>query len=558
MFSTIKAETNLSNFNKKKGIFTNWADVEDDECDKQEIEITHQITQMDDLRKSFSDEITNLIKNHKRYESFISYMTRLLVDSQIIRDDACKQHNKYNCCLSSKKMEAESLKAALYKRVFNYIKQWFMIESKKKDFDRNDYFSLVIPSEVNNFVLDIIEVRIPQQNKVYSYNTDTKKINVHTSSEGLHYIGEKLYVSANSANSKNLKKIVDLYDVDLIIAFNKKVVLECKNTLESNGLCKPDIIDIKGMKKLLPSQHSQIVESVRAKVDNLVFRRVETCQCADKNFLNLKNISHDNEVVYSNLGDYVLPENNEIFKFEASHNLQYNYSHFYGFTNTPVNNREYINDPIRFENNHYCEINYTTLEFKERGGTTLAPESRETNGEGDLLCGIVERDDRGVYHYAKWFICSEQFHRAVQLILNPDSNAFLTGKSKGKNLVKTQDKNLEAESGIYHHYMSGNRLTTANYKKWLAPREEKKMIVTEEEKRQRFYAIRTEKVSREYCHVYNAIVALVRWNELPIEDNVPKNIPGPNPKIVEINLGRWDLPENFIQNFVNTHCTLIL
>lgn len=148
----------------------------------------------------------------------------------------------------------------------------------------------------------------------------------------------------------------------------------------------------------------------------------------------------------------------------------------------------------------------------------------------DLVCGFVHNTDKGLA-FTKWMICSEQFFRAWTAIKYPDHESL--SKKVGDDDQK-----------IRRYLMSGNRLCTNSYFKWRLGMADQELVPTIEEQRTRMYVLRTEPTSRDYVHVYAALVLLIRYGELPDDTNVPNNL-NDDPKIK-----KWNLPQGWLEGMV--------
>ena len=104
--------------------------------------------------------------------------------------------------------------------------------------------------------------------------------------------------------------------------------------------------------------------------------------------------------------------------------------------------------------------------------------------------------------------------------------------------------------------MKGNYLSTNGWKRYYLPRVRKGMSIPIEEQTQRYYRLRTEKASREWCHIYAAIVLLARYNEIPSASNMPRVLPMPSQSPSDVvNFDMWDIPDGFIGEFLLANTT---
>lgn len=149
--------------------------------------------------------------------------------------------------------------------------------------------------------------------------------------------------------------------------------------------------------------------------------------------------------------------------------------------------------------------------------------------EKDLICGKIKRNEDGDLYYDVWFICSEQFLYAWTSIMYHRHPSF----SKRTRTFEPD------ETSIRKMLMTGNRLCTASYKKWLLSidHEPPKYEID-----QRYYRLRTEPSSKNFVHIYAALVLVLRYRELPNDTNFPVNLKGPVVK-------GWDLPMGWVERF---------
>jgi hypothetical protein len=152
-------------------------------------------------------------------------------------------------------------------------------------------------------------------------------------------------------------------------------------------------------------------------------------------------------------------------------------------------------------------------------------ESEVMPRHNDLICGKVEKGEKG-YFFSQWFICSDQFMRMWTAILYPECLAL--GERDDDEFVRRR-------------LMSGNRLCTNSYLKYLNGCKDSRIEFELEERRKRYYALRTESPSIDYVHVYAALVLIIKYGEYPNEDNVPNNL-NSDPKLLA-----WVLPYGFME-----------
>lgn len=293
---------------------------------------------------------------------------------------------------------------------------------------------------------------------------------------------------------------------------------------------------------LMKDEHDLLVKNVRAKLSNLVFRRVKYCYTKWENLVSLTICSPDGKQEVLNRGQAEIRVPN-LSQQQLEQHVIWRYKYFHGVTvNSPMAEAEDLfRHEIHFHSKGHAILDPETFEWSATRDTQVPPRPDIGRTSGDLICGLIGTDAKGQKSFVKWFICSEQFYRMWLLCMFPDHEAFSVHKEKGGH--KAED----GEAGIRHHYFKGNRLCTANYKKWWMTNEKNPFYEgrLEKERLHRFWVLRTEPISQEWVHTYAAIALLVRYNELPTKENVPrvheKNI---------MNLEDWHLPEGFLSRFI--------
>lgn len=260
------------------------------------------------------------------------------------------------------------------------------------------------------------------------------------------------------------------------------------------------------------------VEALRNQLGRLVFRRVGQVQVAKI----LENR------LYSSPGTFRRVDPDGLATVAPEEWLQSGEQHaarFYGFT-SPCALR--ANDPVPgerlfFHQKHRAELNPVTFTFAPAGLTvqSVVPRAR------DLLCGEVRRPGTAEKSpvCVRWFICSEQFYRMWTLVMYDKHDSFRKAEKK--------------ECGSRVYWMSGNRLMTNSYKKWLWKCREAGETPGRDEKVARYWRPRTEAVATAHVHVYCAVVLLARFREQPSDENVPANRGDDSPSA-------WDLPVQYV------------
>ena len=207
------------------------------------------------------------------------------------------------------------------------------------------------------------------------------------------------------------------------------------------------------------------------------------------------------------------------------------YSRFFAFTteNTLRDNDPHKGKSVYLSSGGITEPSITDLTFtlqNEWGKKKIPPQT------GDLVCMIFDKEDsakKSKNPRAKlWWICSEQFLRFWTLVMFDDHPSF---EGKGK------------EPRMEERLMSGNRLNTNSYLKYMQACSSQNILHDFDEVRERFRVMRTEEASKNWCHVYSALILMVRYGRLPTYKNIPNNRGGNDPACK-----LWSLPCGFISN----------
>jgi hypothetical protein len=265
----------------------------------------------------------------------------------------------------------------------------------------------------------------------------------------------------------------------------------------------------------------------------LVFRRVGKVVARPEDFVKtvVTTISREGAVVT----EYGQGQDHPVFSDqEYLQNVEEHYSKFYFFTTTTSlrDNDPHGNIGIYGASNNYAELDFldkVTFRFLPRTGTQIVPR------EGDLVCGLANRPAPGRANpaFKVWFICSEQFFHAWTAVMYENHNALT--------------KSFDDESQIRRHLMSGNRLCTNGFRKWVLGCQQSMVESDDAELSKRFYKMRTETAARERVHVYAALVMMLRYKELPGQSNIPNNL-DKSPKMT-----RWDLPDGWVESVIKTY-----
>ena len=257
--------------------------------------------------------------------------------------------------------------------------------------------------------------------------------------------------------------------------------------------------------------------------ENLVFRRVQSTEIQGTQIEYSLNFSDEHRVVmdrneYLNTEPSVIKQHGEICS-----------NRFSGMTSKQVIRKEsdfYPSLPIYFSCHKYSYLDISGLTFtwkKDQKKSKVLPR------QGDLICGIVEKDPkRKLPEYKKWFVASEQFLRMWTAIMYERHDAL-------EKMVGDLSEE-EMEKRIRDKLMSGNRLCTNSYRKKILSG----IDVTEED----YWCYRNEPDFVKYTHIYACIVLMCRYGELPNSNNIPQNKDDKN------KMEFWDLPEEFAENLL--------
>jgi len=264
-------------------------------------------------------------------------------------------------------------------------------------------------------------------------------------------------------------------------------------------------------------------DKVRDQLKTLVFRRVSSIT-----HFQLSKIRY-----YTKPDEHQQVVNGRSFTDqEWERNVECQYNSYYGWSSkTALRSNDSFSDIFIF----YEKKNFGTFDpirFQIEPDPTNQRDVPPR--EGDLLCGIIKPDATGKLCYCKWFICSEQFYRAWTLMMYDTHSSF----------KKAEQKSCGAKT----YWMSGNRLMTNNYFKWILGSRELGITPSDTEQKERYWHQRCEKIARTWIHIYCAQVLILRYNEYPSKDNVPvvrgdESRPYPH----------WHLPPEFVQLFLEAY-----
>jgi len=265
----------------------------------------------------------------------------------------------------------------------------------------------------------------------------------------------------------------------------------------------------------------------------LSFRIVSAVRPNPTKFLNASQYQPvDNATVSKTSGNAASFSEKE---YEKNVEVRYTQDGFYGFTESRVLRRDYDRFPdqgIFFSSFNYHDFDASTMSWvsKDRSSLRGVPPKK-----GDLICMQTKFNrNKGKPQAMKWFICSHQFLNMWTMIMcGPDYDSF-------ERQYREDDPNK-----LRKWLMSGNRLCTNSYLKWVRTLEDNHLPYDLEEGKKRYWHLRTEKYSRSHVHVYAAIITMFSYGELPNKNNLPQN------RDLKAKVAYWDLPKFFVSNFLS-------
>ena len=263
------------------------------------------------------------------------------------------------------------------------------------------------------------------------------------------------------------------------------------------------------------------IRNLRHRLQRLVFRRVRSIVVPDEAIGSTVTTFWHTPAEQT---EFKETELDRLTEEQWQKNVEQRHTQFYGFTTRSIlRDNDSWDKSIFFEKKGFSDfLDPVTLTLDGiESDLTVSPKP------GDLLCGEVSNGA-----YSKWFICSEQFYRAWTLIMYHTHSSFRNAEKK--------------KCGTRSFWMSGNRLMTRNYEKWLLAGKDNGVEPSRKEKQDRYWHQRTESISRLWIHVYCAIVLLARYRELPSADNVPRVKGGATKTSTPV----WDLPDGFVEAFL--------
>lgn len=289
-------------------------------------------------------------------------------------------------------------------------------------------------------------------------------------------------------------------------------------------------------------------EKYASAMSNFVFRRIRDVNALVEDLNETRYYWYDDGV--TNEYEPIHPDRfATLSEKEIEQYVEFRYRKFTATTTSHmVREDQYDGEAFFLHSNNLGIFNPITLEWS-RDRATIRSASIVAPRKGDLICGVVDTDSpfppkRGTpYRSLKyWFICSEQFLRFWTAVMFEDHESF-DMKFKVNPLHSLEEQHMARLERIRGWLMSGSRLCTNSFRKWVlsegSNREDKSEVA------RRLYRLRTESWSHMNVHIYAALVLLIRYGELPTDNNVPQNIDGPN-GVPQPKMKHWDLPVGFM------------
>lgn len=145
---------------------------------------------------------------------------------------------------------------------------------------------------------------------------------------------------------------------------------------------------------------------------------------------------------------------------------------------------------------------------------------------GDIICGVVDPRNKNRFKY--WFIASEQFYRTFQIIMH-ESHPKNTRKkilSGSNSLCTNTHLKRMMELDQTRSELQNQEKIASSSSLWADIIEADEAVAALTEKLQKleepeYWNLRSEKISREYCHLYPALILLCIYAEKLTQNNVP-------------------------------------
>jgi len=217
----------------------------------------------------------------------------------------------------------------------------------------------------------------------------------------------------------------------------------------------------------MQSLKENFLGKLRGAWKNLIFRRISNINMEKTGCFLVRNSSFDKSLIThsdGNIDTSTLDKNTSLFC-----------DYFEGKTfSYKIRKNDSFQGALSFCSKNYCEINWENgtlnLDYKPYRNVVEVPLI------GKLICGIIDPQSR---KFIRWFCASEQFLILWTLIIY--GTELYPRKNSYSQLIR--------------------RLTCNNYGAWLHSKPE----VPLEEKKKRFYIIRTEEASKKYFYIYTLL-----------------------------------------------------
>ena len=296
--------------------------------------------------------------------------------------------------------------------------------------------------------------------------------------------------------------------------------------------------------------HMMLVEARNA-MRNFVFRRVGSVRPDPDFYLGTSYMSPDEN---GNVKQEWYPQGTlapDFTQDEILKNVSVYYRKYSGLTAPRALRDEEPrcrNKPIEFNFGNHMEFDLVNFKFVP---FEMGKENFKLPRKGDMVCGLVastglEGETRNKRPYFKyWFTCSEQFFRFWTAVMFDCHDSFTMGKVKDEDgyedIVELSDEQ------IHRNFFKGNHLMTNTFRKYVLSCEQTGLIAAHEEIKNRFWDLRTERMSRDYVHVYCALLLILRYGRIPCPYNVPSNM-GTGPWMT-----KWDIPDGWIDTIAQKY-----
>lgn len=269
---------------------------------------------------------------------------------------------------------------------------------------------------------------------------------------------------------------------------------------------------MKAQNMLKNEQARALRSALRGKFKNLIFREVCSVNAKPENLRQIRVYSPNHGTPYY-----------RVVESSNGKNCEKIYSQYTFITSRARirPNDQYREEIVGLSNNarYYDFTEGCNFEFVSVGNNLPPPPK-----VGDIVCGEVLPKQAGKnVMYGRWFICSRQFLLMWTAIMYDTHEIF---KGKIGNDLKCWFETA---------------LTTNNHLRWVLNKKMTNEPIPKEEDERLFKLINTERASKKYVDVYNAIILLALYGEFPTLNNIPKGEP---------KLRGWTVPPSLIRNLL--------